>query len=120
LGYTFKKEATDKAHNREIVRKANKVVECVWGIGERKWGGDCRRRMMMFVSMIERILMYGQKFGDGRDKRRWVLGVDRETSSYIMREQCKRNRVRVKAGKIAAKLEYKIDRREKYRILTKC
>jgi hypothetical protein len=61
LGYTFKKEATDKAHNREIVRKANKVVECVWGIGERKWGGDCRRRMMMFVSMIERILMYGAK-----------------------------------------------------------
>jgi hypothetical protein len=46
--------------------------------------------------------------------------VDRETSAYIMREQCKRNRVRVKAGKIAAKLEDKIDRREKYRILTKC
>jgi hypothetical protein len=29
---------------REIVREANKVVECVWGIGERKWGGDFRRR----------------------------------------------------------------------------
>jgi hypothetical protein len=23
-------------HNREIVRKANRVVECVWGIGERE------------------------------------------------------------------------------------
>jgi hypothetical protein len=22
---------------REILRKANKVVACVWGIGERKW-----------------------------------------------------------------------------------
>jgi hypothetical protein len=59
LGYTFKKEATDKAHNRNIVRKANKVVGCVWGIGERKWGSDFRRGMMMFESMIERILMYG-------------------------------------------------------------
>jgi hypothetical protein len=37
-----------------------------------------------------------------------------------MREECKRNRVKVKAGKRAAKLEDKIDGREKYRILTEC
>jgi hypothetical protein len=42
---------------REIVRKANKVVGCVWGIGERKWGSYCRRRMMIFESMIESILI---------------------------------------------------------------
>jgi hypothetical protein len=41
------------------VRKANKVVGCVWGIGERKWGGVFRRRMTIFESMIESILMYG-------------------------------------------------------------
>jgi hypothetical protein len=41
-------------------KKANKVVGCVWGIEERKWGGDFRRRMMMFESLIEKsILMYG-------------------------------------------------------------
>jgi hypothetical protein len=28
--------ATDKAHIREIVRIANKVMGCVWGIGLRK------------------------------------------------------------------------------------
>jgi hypothetical protein len=39
------------------LRKANKAVGCVWGIGEREWGGDFRRRMMMFESMIEGILM---------------------------------------------------------------
>jgi hypothetical protein len=48
--------ATDKAHIREIMRKANKVMGCVWGTGERKWGGDFRRRMMMFQSMIESII----------------------------------------------------------------
>jgi hypothetical protein len=36
LGYTFSERAMDKAHVREIVRKANKVVGCVWTIGERK------------------------------------------------------------------------------------
>jgi ribosomal 30S subunit maturation factor RimM len=35
LGYTF----NERAHIREIVRKANKVVGCVWGIEERKKGG---------------------------------------------------------------------------------
>jgi hypothetical protein len=34
------------------------IVGCVWGIEERVWGGDFRRRMMMFESMIERILKY--------------------------------------------------------------
>jgi hypothetical protein len=54
LGYTFNEKTTDKVHMREIVRKMNKVVGCVWGIGERKWGSDFRRRMMIFESMIER------------------------------------------------------------------
>jgi hypothetical protein len=62
LGYTFSEIATDKAHIREIVRKANKVVECVWEIGERKWGGDFRRRM------IESILMYGAEIWGWREQ----------------------------------------------------
>jgi hypothetical protein len=45
---------------------------------------------------------------------RWVLGVDGG-----MREECKRNRLRVKAEKRAAKFEDKMDGRE-YRILTEC
>jgi hypothetical protein len=28
-----------------------------------------------------------------------VLGVDRETPGYIVREECKRSKLRVKAGK---------------------
>jgi hypothetical protein len=41
-----------------MVRKANKVVGCVRGIGERKWRNDFKRRMMMFENMMESILMY--------------------------------------------------------------
>jgi hypothetical protein len=55
LGYTFNERATEKVHMREIVRKANKVVGCVWRTGERKWGGDFKR----------------QRSGDKRKKRRW-------------------------------------------------
>jgi hypothetical protein len=36
---------------------------------------------------------------------RGMLGVDRETPGYMVRKECKRNRLRVKAGKRAAKFE---------------
>jgi hypothetical protein len=68
LGYTFKERATDKAHIREIVRKANKLVGSVWGIGERKWGGDSRRRMMMFEDR-EDIDVRGRDLGMERTRR---------------------------------------------------
>jgi hypothetical protein len=51
--------------------------------------------------------------------RRGLL-VDRETPCYIVREECKRNRLRVKAGKRKAKFDDKMDGREECRILTKC
>jgi hypothetical protein len=49
---------------------------------------------------------------------RWVLGVDREMPGYVVRVECKR--LRVKAGKRAAKFENKIDGREVCRILREC
>jgi hypothetical protein len=101
LGYTFNERTTEKAHMREVVRKANKVVGCVWGIGERKWEGDFRRRMMMFESIIESIeySMYGAEISGKKEQEevesvqekylRWVLGVDRETPGYVVREECR-------------------------------
>jgi hypothetical protein len=49
-----------------------------------------------------------------------VLGVDRETPRYIVREKCKRSKLRVKAGKRAAKFEDRMGGREECRILTEC
>jgi hypothetical protein len=102
-------------------------VGCVSGIGEKKWGGDFRRRMMMFEGMTESILVIdvrGRDLGmEGtRDVEKvqenylkGVLGVDRETSGYIVREECERNRLKVKAEKRASKFG-----REECRILTEC
>jgi predicted S18 family serine protease len=44
--------------------------------------------------------------------------LNRETPGYIVREECNRNRLRVKAGKRAAKLKDKMDGKEECRILT--
>jgi hypothetical protein len=110
------------------VRKANKIVGCVWRIGEKKWGGDFMRRM--FESMIESILMYEPEIWGWKEQEdvekvqeqylRGVLGMDRETPGYMVREKGKRNNLRVKMGKRCAKFEDKMDGREKCRILTEC
>ena len=47
-----------------MVRKANKVIGTVWGIGERKFGHDYMRRMMMFDSLIKSVFMYGANGGN--------------------------------------------------------
>jgi hypothetical protein len=62
------------------------------------------RRMMMFESMVESILMCGEEIWGWKEQEeveraqekylRWVLGVDRERPGYIVKEKCKRNRLR--------------------------
>ncbi|KAJ3629041.1 hypothetical protein MTP99_013464 [Tenebrio molitor] len=65
-----RKRKNEENDRKEIVRKANKAVGCVWGIGERKWGDDFRRRMMMFESMIESILIYRAEIWGGWNNKR--------------------------------------------------
>jgi hypothetical protein len=68
--------------------------------------------------MIESILMYGAEIWGWKEQEevekvqekylRGVLGVDREAPGYIVREECKRNRPKMKGGKRAAKFEDKM------------
>jgi hypothetical protein len=43
LGCVMNERNTAAAHVRELVKKANKIIGEVWGIGERKFGHDFRR-----------------------------------------------------------------------------
>jgi hypothetical protein len=80
--------------------------------------------------MIVSILMYGAEICGWKEQEevdkvqkkylKGVLGVDRETSRYKQGEQWKRNRLRMKAGQTAAKIEDKMGGREECRILTEC
>jgi hypothetical protein len=69
--------------------------------------------------------IWGWKAQEGEEKvlgkyLRGVLGEDREMPGYIVKEECKRNRLRVKTGKRAAKFEDKVEGKEECRILTEC
>jgi hypothetical protein len=60
----------------------------------------------------------------GRESARKIFetddGVEKETLGYIVKEESKRNRLRVKAEKTATKFEDKMNGREECTILTEC
>jgi hypothetical protein len=84
----------------------------------------------MFESLIESYREYGVEIWGWKEQEevqkaqekylRWVLELGGETPGYIVREEWKRNRPRMKAGKRAAKFGDKIDGREECRILPEC
>lgn len=130
LGYNFSASGSDRVHVIEMVKKANKVMGMVWGIGERKFGHDYRRRVMMFDSLIKSMLMYGAEVWGWKEQEklesvqikylRWVLGLDRETPGYIVLEETKRDKLRVEAGKRAIKYEENLRHRVECKILQEC
>ncbi|KAH0818454.1 hypothetical protein GEV33_004337 [Tenebrio molitor] len=68
LGYVMNERNTAAAHVRELVKKANKIIGAVWGIGERKFGHDFRRRIMMFDSLVKSVVMYGAEIWGWREQ----------------------------------------------------
>jgi hypothetical protein len=76
-------------------------------------GGDSRRRMM-----IDDVREHGREYTDVRGTG---LGKERtRRGKESARKILGKNRLRVKAGKRAAKFEDKMDGREECRILTEC
>ena len=59
LGYKFKRNGGQEAHIRDKMRKAGIVMKGVWGIGKRKFGNDCSRRMWLFNTLVWTVTRYG-------------------------------------------------------------
>ncbi|XP_063912037.1 uncharacterized protein LOC135128890 [Zophobas morio] len=51
---------------------------------------------------------------------RWMLGLRKETPGYIVREECKREKLRIYTGKRAVKYDERLKEREECRILYEC
>ena len=109
-------------HVRERVRNANKVLGIVWRIGERKFRYDFKRRIMMYDSLIKTMLTYGAEIWGWKEYEevekvqekylKWILGLDKETPGYIVREETKRKKMRIDLGKKAVKYEDLMDERK--------
>ena len=59
LGYTLTCNNDDIAHIKEQVAKSRSIMGKLWGIGERYFRNDWKRRKMLFDAMCKSVLLYG-------------------------------------------------------------
>ena len=122
LGYMMTRNGEDKEHIRERIRKARVAMGWIWSYGERKFKGDVRWRLKLFDSVVKGILYYGVEIWGYKEWKeieavqdkylKWVLGLERTTPGYIVREELKRNKLRVETGWRAGRWEERIEKGE--------
>ena len=79
-----------------------------WGIGKRICPNDFKMRMFLFDKLVQ---LYGAEIWGWTEFKeieavqgryiRWVLELDKCTPGYIVREESKRDKLRIQTGKRA-------------------
>lgn len=110
----------EKEQIRDRIRKARVAMGWVWSYGERKFRGDVAWRLKLFDSIVKGILYYGVEIWGYREWRemeaiqekylRWILGLDKSTPGYIVKEEMKRHKLRVETGWRAGRFEEKLQK----------
>lgn len=94
-------------------------MDQVWGIGKRRYGKDWECRIWLFYRLVWTVMGYGvEVWGWGErewieklEERylRWVLGVDKRTPDYLMREELQREKLWERAGRRAWGFEKRLE-----------
>lgn len=130
LGYNIQKNGGQERHVRERVRKAAAVMGQVWGIGKRRFGKDWGRRLWLFDRLVWTVMSYGVEIWGWkeRDKMerleerylRWMLGVDKWTPAYLVREELQREKLRIRAGRRVWSFERRLEEGRGSNLARKC
>jgi len=127
LGYMLQRNNGPESHIRERSRKAVVAMRQTWGLGKRLFPNDFKRRMFLFDTLVKSVLLYGVEIWGWREEEvveriqeryiRWVLELDTCTPGYIVREEAKRDKMRVDTGSRAWRYEMKVRKNENNNIL---
>lgn len=119
----MKRNGGDESQIRELRKKANIVMRKIWGIGERKFKDDFRRKMWLFRHLVLGVAMHGAEVWDWREREelegiqkkfiKWSLRLDSCTSDYILYKETNTGKLRELAGCRALGFEERTIRREK-------
>jgi len=110
-----------EAHIRERIKRTAAVMGEIWGRGRRKFGKDWSRRLWLFDRLIWTVLSYGVEIWGWKEREgiekleeyigrymRWVMGLERRTPGYLIREEIKRGKLREGAGRRAWRFEERL------------
>nr|XP_034194024.1 uncharacterized protein LOC117610565 [Osmia lignaria] len=109
LGYVFRRNGGSELQVKDRIKKAGIAMRQVWGIGKRRFGKNWKRRIWLWDKLVWTIIAYGAEVWGWRERReiegvherflRWTLGVDWRTPGYLLREELKRWKMRMRTGK---------------------
>lgn len=112
-----KEEWGNEGQITELKKKVNRVVGQVWGIEERRFRDDFRRRMLLFRYLVLGIVMYGAEVWrwrkgkelEGIQKKyiKWFLNLDSCTPEYIIYKETNVESIESIAGRRAVSFEEK-------------
>lgn len=115
---------------REITKRAAGIMAQVWGIGERKFGGDWERRMMLFNVLVKSIIMYGVDVWGWQERKklkdlqtryiRRTLGLDKCKPRYVIIGETKVESISIEERYRALKYQDKVRKRGENKLLKEC
>ena len=89
------------------------------GLGKRMFGKDWGRRVWLFDKLVWTVVGCGVEVWGWKERERvegmqdrfprWVLGVDRSTPGYMVREELQREMLKCRAGLRARRYERKLE-----------
>ncbi|XP_043464490.1 uncharacterized protein LOC122499949 [Leptopilina heterotoma] len=119
LGYWFNWNGEQELNIERRIEKGGRVMGQVWGIGERRFKNDWKKRVWLFDALVWAVISYGvEVWGWGEIGKveslherflRWTMGVDRNCPGYMLREELGREKVVLRQRKRAMGLEEKLE-----------
>ena len=111
LGVWLQKNGRLERQMQESIRKTGVTMREVWGIGKRRFGRDWKRRLWLFDTLVWTVMGYGvELWGWNSWKRmegmqekflRWLIRADWKTPGYMVKEEFKREDLRIRGLKRA-------------------
>lgn len=130
LGYIFTKNGDHARQVRELAKKGMVAAKRVWGLAEKKFKDDCKRRLWLFEYLILSVMTYGAELFGWKEWAilervqttyvKWTLGLQRCTPDYMVLDEAKRDRIKIKTGKRAIRYELLAAKREGKELLQEC
>lgn len=112
------------------MKRAVLTMKEVWVIGERIMKDDFGKRIFMFNTLVASGLLYGAEMFGWKEWEslervqiryiKWCLGLHRCTPWYLVLDETKIDKVRVRAGERAMKYDQKIRRMNDQRLVKEC
>ncbi|XP_076660673.1 uncharacterized protein LOC143364045, partial [Halictus rubicundus] len=118
LGYIFKKNGGQERQIEDRIRKGGGAMRSVWGIGKRHFKDKYKRREWLFDVLVWPVMAYGVEIWGWEERKevertqeryiRWVLGVEWTTPGYMIREETKREKMRIRGARRAWRFEERL------------